>query len=153
MKDHDTYLAALGALPQVMGILAGVDTNRLRLPRNVRALGLREDVARLCAGADIIVSSSAYGEGFSNALAEGMSAGLVPAATRVGDSAIIADDTGHIVEPRDPAALSAAISKIATMPVALRRREGLKARARIEKNFSLDRAIDRFFDIYEPTGT
>lgn len=148
MKDHDTYLAALGALPQVTGVLAGLDTDRLRLSPNVRALGLRRDVPRLCAAADIIVSSSAYGEGFSNALAEGMSAGLVPVATRVGDSAVIADDIGQTVQPRDPAALSAAIGKVAAMPVALRRREGLKARARIERNFSLDRAIDRFFDIY-----
>ncbi len=49
--------------------------------------------------ADIVVSSSAFGEGFSNAVAEGMSAGLIPVATDVGDTMRIIGDTGHLVPP------------------------------------------------------
>ncbi len=76
MKDHVTSLAALAAAPQVVGLLAGAGTEALTVPPNVRALGLRHDLTRLYAGADLVLSSSAFGEGFSNAIAEGMSAGL-----------------------------------------------------------------------------
>lgn len=149
MKDHATFLEALEGLPHVRGVLAGLKTDKLDLPPNVHALGLRHDVAQLCAAADIIVSSSAYGEGFSNAIAEGMSAGLVPVATRVGDSAVIVEDAGIAVEPRDPAALRSAIAEVAALPAQQRRQKGLAARARIESNFSLDRAVQRFAEIYD----
>ena len=76
MKDHTTFLAALGKLDRAEALLIGRDTERLATPSNVHALGSRNDVERLLVAADLIVSSSAFGEGFSNALAEGMAAGL-----------------------------------------------------------------------------
>src|SRR5690606_11987639 len=54
MKDHATCLKALAGLPHVQGVLVGLDTDTLDLPPNVRALGLRHDIPRLCAAADII---------------------------------------------------------------------------------------------------
>jgi glycosyltransferase involved in cell wall biosynthesis len=148
MKDFDTLLAAMGALPDVKGLLVGLGTDQLEVPENVTALGLRHDVSDLLLAADIIVSTSAYGEGFSNALAEGMSSGLVPVTTDVGDSAIIVDDTGTVVEPRDPVALANAIDAIAKLPPATIKERGLQARQRIVREFELDRAIERNVEIY-----
>ncbi len=152
MKDFDTLLAAIGSLPGVKGLLVGLGTDQLKLPDNVTALGLRHDVSELHSAADIIVSSSAYGEGFSNALAEGMSSGLVPVATDVGDAANIIGDTGTVVRPGDPVSLGQAIKAIASLPHATIRDRGLKARQRIVENFSLERAVQRFADIYEDIG-
>ena len=60
-----------------------------------------KDIDIVYSASDIIVSSSAFGEGFSNALAEGMSSSLIPIATNVGDSKFIVGKTGKIVKPRN----------------------------------------------------
>ena len=94
----------------------------LAAPPNVRALGRRRDTEALYAAADIVASTSAFGEGFSNVIAEGMSAGLVPVATDVGDARRIVGDTGSIVAPRNSQAFAAALREIAALPAAERRR-------------------------------
>lgn len=152
MKDYDTLLSAMRTLPGVKGLLLGHGTDQLELPDNVTALGLRLDVPEILVAADIIVSSSAYGEGFSNALAEGMSSGLVPVATDVGDSANIIGSTGTVIDHGDPSALAQAIESIASLPHRALKERGLQARKRIIDNFGLERAVQRFADIYEDTG-
>jgi glycosyltransferase involved in cell wall biosynthesis len=148
MKDHATFLKALAAVPDVVGIMAGAHTESLRAPSNVRALGMRRDVERLCAMADIVISTSAFGEGFSNAIAEGMSAGLVPIATDVGDARLIVGDTGHIAPPGDPAAVAAVIAEVAALPAPDRIARGLRARARIVEQFSLMHAVSQYERLY-----
>jgi glycosyltransferase involved in cell wall biosynthesis len=148
MKDHATFLAAMAQLPALTGLLVGEGTRELSPPPNVRALGRRRDTDALYAGADIVASASAFGEGFSNVIAEGMSAGLVPVATDVGDARRIVGDVGSIVAPGDPQAFAVALRDVAALPEAERRRRGLAARARIVANFTLDRAVDAFARLY-----
>jgi glycosyltransferase involved in cell wall biosynthesis len=148
MKDHATFLAAMNKLPEVRAVLVGMGTQNLSLPPNVSALGLRTDVERLYPAADIVVSTSAFGEGFSNVLAEGMSAGLVPIATDVGDAKLIVGDTGIIVPPRDETALAAAITRTVTLEPATRRRMGLAAREHIVTHFSLSRTVEAYERFY-----
>ncbi len=148
MKDHANFLAAMAQLPSVIGVMAGAGTQGLSTPPNVRALDLRRDTARLYAAADIVASSSAFGEGFSNVIAEGMSAGLMPVVTDVGDAGRIVGDTGWVVPPRDSQALATAIGEAAKLAPAERRQRGLAARARIAKNFTLAKAVDAFARLY-----
>lgn len=146
MKDHATFLKAMWALPAMRGLLVGAGTETLDLPDNVRALGLRTDVARLYRCADLVVSSSAFAEGFSNILAEGMSSGLVPVATDVGDARLIVGAVGEIVPVRDPEALAQAMSRAADRSdLAIHKQ---RARERIVENFTLERAVDRFARLY-----
>jgi glycosyltransferase involved in cell wall biosynthesis len=109
---------------------------------------MRRDVERLCAMADIVISTSAFGEGFSNAIAEGMSAGLIPVATDVGDARPIVGDTGHVVAPRDVEALASAIRETAALTPAERAAMGLRARTRIVDRFSLQHAVDAYQRLY-----
>lgn len=148
MKDHSTFLAAMQRVPQVTGLLVGKGTDELPLPANIRALGLRSDVQRLYCAADIVVSSSAFGEGFSNVLAEGMAVGLIPVATDVGDAGVIVGDTGAIIPPRDAGALSNAITAAAGLPMGERRARAMAARARIEGQFTIENAIEAYARLY-----
>ena len=148
MKDHATYLAAMKAVPNIVGIMAGARTDELQAPPNVRALGLRRDVERLYAMADIVISTSAFGEGFSNAIAEGMSSGLVPIATDVGDARLIVGGTGHVVAPRDSAAFAGAMAEVSASSPADRTARGRHARSRIVERFSLRQAVDTYEQLY-----
>jgi glycosyltransferase involved in cell wall biosynthesis len=147
MKDHVTFLKAVQSLTHMRALLVGAGTETLDLPGNVTALGLRTDVERLYRCADIVVSSSAFAEGFSNVLAEGMSTGLVPVATDVGDARLIVGDAGQVVPIRDPEALANALAFEAAQSD--REVRKARARARMVENFTLDRAVDRFVKLYE----
>jgi glycosyltransferase involved in cell wall biosynthesis len=148
MKDQDSFIAAMRDLPHVVAIMAGKGTESLEAPANVRRLGLRKDMAALYAASDIVVSTSVFAEGFSNILAEGISAGLVPVATDIGDARAIVGDTGTVIVPRDRATLAAAIAAEAARPATERQARGLAARARIVEHFGLERAIARYMKLY-----
>jgi glycosyltransferase involved in cell wall biosynthesis len=148
MKDHAGFLAAMAELPEVTALLVGAGTQALPDRLNVIRLGRRDDVPRLLAAADIVVSSSVFGEGFSNVLAEGMSCGLPAVATDVGDARIIVGDAGIIVPPGNPDALAAAIRTLASEPASAREKWGAEARARIVENFSMTRAVRRYAELY-----
>lgn len=148
MKDHNCFLAALARLPGVQALAIGRGTESLPDRPGLHRLGQRHDVPRLLAACDILVSSSAFGEGFSNVIAEGMAAGLAVVATDVGDVRRIVRDTGLIVPPKDPVALARAIQYLVDNPEE-RRALGVKARERIAKNFSLDRAVRAWAEAYQ----
>jgi glycosyltransferase involved in cell wall biosynthesis len=148
MKDHAAFLAAMGELPHCVALLVGGGTENLSGAANVLRLGRREDVPRLLAAADAVVSSSAFGEGFSNALAEGMSCALPAISTDVGDAALILGDTGFIVPPRNAPALAAAIRGLAAEPEVARAKRGARARARIVEKFGMAQAVRAYGALY-----
>ena len=153
MKDHRSFLAAMAELPHLSAMLVGAGTENLPAARNVFRLGRRDDVARLFAAADFVVSSSCFGEGFSNVLAEGMACGLPAVATDVGDAKLIVGDTGVVVPPESPDSLAAAIRTLAAESAAARAERGRKARARIVENFAMRGAVQRYLDLYESLGS
>lgn len=119
------------------------------LKNNFYLLGRRDDMPRFHASLDIAVSSSAYGEGFSNTIGEAMACGVPCAATDVGDSALIIGDTGRVVPPQDPAALAAAWRELIEMGPENRARLGKVARKRIADNFSLPVIAARYEKLYK----
>ena len=124
------------AAARVRAIAAGEGTERLADTPGLLRLGPRRDIPAIFAASDIVMSSSAFGEGFSNALAEGMACGLPVAATNVGDAARIVGDAGILVPPHDPQALASAIATLARMPPAERTALGHVARRRVVERFS-----------------
>ena len=85
------------------------------LAGNLRFLGQRFDVGRLLEAADFGVLPSRANEGFSNAILESMRAGLPMVVTDVGGNAeaVVDGETGFVVPPADPAALAAALLRVA----------------------------------------
>lgn len=148
MKDHESFLSAMAMAPVLRGLVVGLGTENLRLPANVRALGVRNDVQRLYAAADIVVSTSVFAEGFSNVIAEGMCTGLVPVTTDIGDARLIVGDVGIIVPLRNPAALARELNMLADMKDEQFKARGIEAREWIKRNFTLTKVADCFAALY-----
>jgi glycosyltransferase involved in cell wall biosynthesis len=144
MKDHATLTALAQLRPEIVFLAAGKGTEQLAGSKNLRGLGIRADMPALYAAADAVLSTSAFGEGFSNVIAEGMAAGLPAVATDVGDARMIIGETGVLVSPRDPAALGAALDALVAAGPGERALRATAARARIEQQFSLARCVAAF---------
>lgn len=122
----------------------------LELAEKVRFLGVRRDVPELMSAADAYVMSSAW-EGLPMVLLEAAACELPIVATDVGgNSEIVLDGTsGFIVPPRDPEALAAAMLKMMSLSEDERRAMGRAGRAHIEANYSLDRVVDQWENLYQ----
>lgn len=148
MKDHACFLQALSHLPTVQALLVGKGTEGLAPRPGVHRLGVRSDVSKLLAAADLVVSSSAYGEGFPNSVAEGMACGVPAVVTDVGDAARIVGDTGLVVPRKDPVALASAMKTLLGEPVEQKGRRARRARERVEHHYSLAAAVEAFGAIH-----
>ena len=149
MKDHPTFLraAALVALerPDVRFVCVGYGpAAREPLERLTAELGLtdrliwaggRSDLAAVHNAFDLTVSSSAWGEGFPNVVAEAMASGIACVVTDVGDSAAVVGDTGWVVPAGRPGDMATAIMSALADPEDLARR-GVLARERVVREFS-----------------
>ena len=120
------------------------------LSGHVRFLGQRFDVDRLFVAADFGVLPSRENEGFSNAILESMRACLPMVVTDVGGNAeaVLDGATGLVVPPADPAALAAAITRLAQAP-GLRRSLGEAGRERVATCFTLDICVANYRALYE----
>lgn len=112
-------------------------------------LGRREDISRLNATLDVACSSSAFGEGFTNAIGEAMACGVPCVVTDVGDSALLVGDTGRIVPSRDPQALAEACYELIELRLNGGTDLGLAPRRRVEEHFSLPAIVARYEGLYD----
>jgi len=164
MKDHANFIRAAGLIasdnPNINFVLVGqtLDSANGHLMLLLRAagvenrfhlLGLRDDVGRITAGFDIACSSSAYGEGTSNSVAEAMACGVPCVVTDVGDSALLVGDTGKIVPPRDPQAFAKACRELIALSPQRRLVLGMSTRRRVEANFSPPSIVAQYQELYE----
>jgi glycosyltransferase involved in cell wall biosynthesis len=150
MKDHPTLLRAAALVcrerPDVRFICVGGGaedyarelrrlSGELGITERVIWAGPRSRMTELYSSLDLFVSSS-YSEAFPNVIGEAMACGVPCVVTDTGDSAAIVAETGFVVEPRNPAALCAAIISSLERD---RAEIGRRARARIIENFSVER--------------
>ena len=145
--------------PSALFILVGRDAGEmdavraridaLGLERNVLLAGLRTDAPGIVAASSFVVHPSRE-EGFSNTILEAMAAGKAVVAARVGGNpeAVIDGETGMLVPPRDPAALSAAMLSLLRDP-ARALEMGAAGRRRVVECFSLEKMVREIESIYE----
>lgn len=162
LKDHENFVMAAAqvalARPQVRFLMVGrgLDSSnaqiaallaKLDVASRFILLGERSDVADLLSAMDVYCLAS-RAEGFPNAVAEAMAMHVPCVVTDVGDAALIVQDTGYVVPPRNPTALAAAIQAMVDLPAAERTKLGVRARRIIEGSFSMDSAAQHYGAIY-----
>ncbi len=161
LKDHSTALRAMERLvcerPEARLILVGEGPERARIEAEidqrrlkgvVRLLGLRTDVPRLLAAADLFLLSS-ISEGIPVTLIEAMGAALPIAATDVGgvSEVVVNEGTGLLAPAGDDRALAAAVARLAE-DRALRQRLGQAGRERAERLFAHGRMHASYAHLY-----
>lgn len=153
MKDHATFFDAcllmLNSSFKLRFICVGSGTDSYtsklknletakKLGKNLIWLGEVHDMHSIYPLFDLLCSSSAYGEGFSNVIGEAMACGISCVVTDVGDSALIVGEMGRVVPVEDPVALAnACLSVLGNKP----RPE--KIRARVVNHFSVESIVNK----------
>ena len=161
-KGFHVLLAALARTPSASLLLVGAGECERDLRGQAQALGVQDrvrftgaiddaDLASAYASADAFVLPSLdRGEAFGLVLLEAMRVGLPVLASDVPGTGIghVVEDgaSGLLVPPGDPAALAAAMERLAEP--ALRTRLGAAARARWSALFTLEREVERVRAIY-----
>ncbi len=162
VKDHATAIRAMSkvcreAPGSAVLALAG-DGEKMQEARalaaelgieaDVRFLGVRKDVPRLMAGADVFMLSS-LSEGISVTLLEAMAAALPIAATEVGGNGeVVEHEVTGLLSPRgEGEALGDHLLRLVRDP-AQRKRMGEAGRSRLLERFTQQRMHGRFEELY-----
>ena len=161
MKDHETFLAAAVEFARAhedayfVCVGAGPEALRQKLESRAHSLGLTDrvvwvgessDVRAAYDAFDIATLSSAFGEGFPNAVAEALACGVPVVATDLGDVASIIGECGEVVPPRRPDLLNAGWGRVRAR-LEQDPNMGAAGRDQIVKNFSVDAMVQRTEEI------
>lgn len=166
-KGFDVLLRALAQAPEASLVLVGAGecagslhalAAELGLGSRVRFAGNIDDAALAAAYAQadaFCLPSTDRAESFGIVLLEAMRAGLPVIASDIPGSGVgfvvgKKESTGLLVPPNDPAALVAAIRRLAA-DTDLRGRLGAAGRQRFLREFTLDRVTPQVTDVYRQT--
>ncbi len=121
----------------------------LSLDKHVRLPGFREDVLSLMKSADLFVMSSIT-EGLGSAVLDAMAMGLAVVGTRAGGipEAVVAGETGELVDPGDAQGLAAAMVKLLKDPER-RHACGEAGRQRVATRFDVDHLVEGTLSAYK----
>ena len=149
MKNYSNFLKAFTGLKNAVNkkiklVIAGKGTDKLDLPNNCIALGIKNNIEFYYNIADIVIVPSAFGEGFSNVLVEGMLTNLLPVATEVGDARKIIGKTGFIIRGHNKEILKKELSKIIKIKPTVIKQMSIKARDRANKLFTVKKMIKSY---------
>jgi len=106
-----------------------------------------EDIKKYYNIFDLLILCSAWGEGFPNVLGEAMSSELCCISTPVGDTPDILEDVGYLVPLDDVDFLIEKVKNCMDNPEELNKL-GRKARIKILNQYSMEKTINSYLNIY-----
>ncbi len=120
------------------------------MARRIHILGYRTDVLELIKASDFLILPSIKGEGLPKAVIEAMAQEVTPIASRVGGCPELIEHmkSGIITKPGHPESISNAIKYVLQHPQE-NIKMGILARERIASHFTLQRSIDRMYEVYK----
>ena len=136
-KRYDRVLALAKEFPNITFVALGEGVENLKGSVNFKPLAHQTDIHTVYPGADIILSTSEYGEGFQNTVAEGMASGLIPICHKAGDIEILIGNAGYVAE--DYGSLGKMLDKIINLPHKEWTKMQQNSRKQIADNFSIGR--------------
>lgn len=152
MKGVDVFVRAAGEVSKersdVAYIIAGPGNDRIRFDHGastavssqVHFVGEVNPWVDFFPAIDALVSSSRYGEGFSNSIAEALLAGKPVICTDVGDSRLVVGPFGTVVRADDPQSLARAMIHQVDRPYD--QVESDRRTAWIEDNFGVAKMVE-----------
>ena len=118
------------------------------IPQNqILIIDNTEDVKKYYNIFDLLILCSAWGEGFPNVLGEAMSSELCCISTPVGDAPDILEDVGYLVPLDDVDFLIEKVKNCMDNPEELNKL-GRKARIKILNQYSMEKTINTYLNIY-----
>lgn len=154
-KNHPAFLKAAAALrrrlptAKFVCVGSGPRPYLMYLQEIARDMGVsdaviwageRTDMPAVYNALDVVCLTSAFGEGFPNAVGEAMSCGVPCIVTDNGDAALVVEDAGEVVRGDDPVQLADAMERVARRSWKRASREA--CRQRIEEQFSVAALIE-----------
>jgi glycosyltransferase involved in cell wall biosynthesis len=164
MKDYPNFLHAAALIlqekPNIHFLCVGDGpyellneykemASSLGLGNAVTWVGYQENMLAVYNALDILVSASAYGEGFSNVVGEAMACGVPCVATNIGASAFLVEEFGELVPPSNPQALRDGILNLLQI---VSQKEGFSANQlaqRVAREFSVDALTSNTIRLFE----
>ncbi len=123
-------------------------TRELNMQHQVEFLGVRADIPNLFSKSSILISGSEV-ESFGLTIAEAMACGTPIIAPRVGGIPEVVDDnvTGLLYDSSD---MADAVDKLSKMMsnTELRKQMGIKSRDKINREFSVQKIVSQYDDLY-----
>lgn len=164
-KGHDVLIDAIAALnrPDIFCIMIGADQGRVEYRREmeekIKGRGLEgqvrivdhcDDMPAAYMMATVVVSASTDPEGFGRVPVEAQAMGRPVIATDHGGAreTIVRGETGWLVTPGDPAALSRAIAEALALNLNQRAILATRAMAHIAQNFTREKMVSETLDVY-----
>jgi len=159
MKDHATLIKAINRVTEeisnsettykVLFLLVGYNvTTDLSNNAAIRFLGERSDIPQIMSSLDVLVSSSAWGEGFPNVIGEAMASEVPCVVTNVGDSSHIVGKYGKVCPIGDDQCISESIQQFIKNEKQ-RKIAGQQSRKRIKKYYSMDKIKDEYLKVWK----
>jgi glycosyltransferase involved in cell wall biosynthesis len=157
-KGHEYLINAIPSIPKAVFVFAGDGpeksalealADRLRVRSRIRFLGERNDVPDLLASCDLFVLPSLY-EGLPISVLEAMAASKPVIATRTGgtDEAVVHQETGLLVAPRNAHELATAVRALLDDP-SLASRLATAGRERAISKFSSKAMAEGVTRVYD----